>query len=58
MALRLTLKNAQPMEFAERVNFKVQEIKRIARGYRNTTNVIIMIYFHLGGLSLKPTTFD
>lgn len=44
--------------FAERVNLKIQEIKRLARGYRNTTNFIIMIYFHLGGLNLKPTIFD
>jgi len=41
--------------FAERVNLKIQEIKRIAKGYRNTHNFIIMIYFHLGGLILKPT---
>jgi len=39
--------------FAERVNLKIQEIKRIAKGYRNTTNFTIMIYFHLGGLDLK-----
>ena len=44
--------------FAERVNLKVQEIKQLARGYRNTTNFIIMIYFHLGGLNLEPTKFD
>lgn len=43
--------------FAERVNLKIQEIKRLARGYRNITNFIIMIYFHLGGLNLKPTKF-
>ncbi|MFT4567893.1 MAG: hypothetical protein ACI9FN_002861 [Saprospiraceae bacterium] len=35
--------------FAERVNLKIQEIKRIAKGYRNIHNFIIMIYFHLGG---------
>jgi len=44
--------------FAERVNLKIQEIKRIAKGYRNIHNFIIMIYFHLGGLNLKPTKFD
>ena len=41
--------------FAERVNLKIQEIKRIAKGFRNTYNFITMIYFHLGGLNLKPT---
>jgi len=42
--------------YAERVNLKIQEIKRIAKGYRNTNNFILMIYFHLGGLDLsKPT---
>lgn len=39
--------------FAERVNLKIQEIKRIAKGYRNTHNFVIMIYFHLGGLKFK-----
>jgi transposase len=38
--------------FAERVNLKVQEIKRLAKGYRNSYNFSIMIYFHLGGLNL------
>ena len=44
--------------FAESVNLKIQEIKRTAKGYRNIHNFIIMIYFHLGGLNLKPTIFD
>lgn len=35
---------------AERINLKIQEIKRVAKGYRNTYNFMIMIYFHLGGL--------
>jgi transposase len=39
--------------FAERVNLKIQEIKRIAKGYRNTHHFIMMIYFHLGGLNFK-----
>ncbi|MFT6808691.1 MAG: hypothetical protein ACJA01_001922, partial [Saprospiraceae bacterium] len=26
---------------------------RIAKGYRNTHNFIIMIYFHLGGLKFN-----
>lgn len=43
--------------YAERVNLKIQEIKRSARGYRNLHNFTIMIYFHLGGLDLKSTKF-
>ena len=39
--------------FAERVNLKIQDIKRSAKGYRNIQNFILMIYFHLGGLDLK-----
>lgn len=39
--------------FAERVNLKIQEIKRTAKGYRNIQNFMTMIYFHLGGLDLK-----
>lgn len=39
--------------YAERVNLKIQEIKRIAKGYRNTHNFTIMIYFHLGGLDFQ-----
>lgn len=39
--------------YAERVNLKIQEIKRIAKGYRNTHNFMMMIYFHLGGLKFK-----
>jgi len=41
--------------YAERVNLKIQEIKRSAKGYRNQHNFTIMIYFHLGGLDLKST---
>lgn len=39
--------------FAERVNLKIQEIKRIAKGYRNQNNFMLMIYFHLGRLNLN-----
>ena len=42
--------------FSERVNLKIQEIKRIAKGYANTNNFILMIYFHLGKLDLKLPT--
>ena len=44
--------------YAERIKLKIQEIKRNAKGYRNTFNFIIMIYFHLGGLNLQPTKYD
>lgn len=44
--------------YAERINLKIQEIKRVAKGYRNIDNFRIMIYFHLGGLKLEPTIFD
>lgn len=44
--------------YAERINLKIQEIKRVAKGYANINNYILMIYFHLGGLDLKPTRFD
>jgi len=39
--------------FAERVNLKIQEIKRIAKGYRNINNFILMIYFHVGVLKFE-----
>jgi hypothetical protein len=32
--------------FSERVNLKIQEIKRITKGYANKNNLILMIYFH------------
>ena len=35
---------------AERINLKIQEIKRTAKGFRNLHNFMLMIYFHLGGL--------
>lgn len=39
--------------FAERVNLKIQEIKRIAKGYRNMNNYKMMVYLHLGGLNFN-----
>jgi transposase len=39
--------------FAERVNLKIQEIKRIDKGFRNIDNFKYMIYFHLGKLNLN-----
>lgn len=44
--------------YAERVNLKIQEIKRLARGFRNPHNFKTMIYFHLGKLELGlPTKY-
>lgn len=40
--------------FVERVNLTIQEIKRIAKGYRNFENYKAMIYLRLGGLSNIP----
>lgn len=42
--------------YAERVNLKIQEIKRIAKGYRNINNFKLIIYFHLGDLNLGLPT--
>lgn len=42
--------------YAERVNLKIQEIKRTAKGYRNPNNFMLMIYFHLGKLELGLPT--
>lgn len=44
--------------FAERVNLKIQEVKRLARGYSSIDNFKTMIYFHLGGLDLGLPTKD
>jgi transposase len=38
--------------FAERVNLKIQEAKRRAKGYRNPLNYMYMIYFLCGGLDM------
>jgi transposase len=51
--IKAYFKNVASNAFAERVNLKIQDIKRTAKGYRNIHNFIIMIYFHLGGLDLK-----
>lgn len=51
---RLRLTNG----FVERVNLKIQEIKRLARGYRSISNFKAMIYFQLGGLQLGLPTID
>jgi len=43
--------------FAERVNLKIQEIKRTAKGFATIPNFMAMIYFHLGQLNLSAMTF-
>lgn len=39
---------------SESLNARIQWVKFTARGYRNTNNFINAIYFHCGGLDLKP----
>ena len=40
---------------AEGNNSRIQKIKKMACGFRNTHNFKIAVYFHLGGLDLKPS---
>jgi transposase len=40
--------------FAESINAQIQKIKKRACGYRNRSRFIDAIYFHLGGLDLRP----
>ena len=39
---------------SESLNARIQWVKFTARGYRNVKNFITAIYFHCGGLDLKP----
>ncbi|MBU0712107.1 transposase, partial [bacterium] len=39
---------------AEGLNSKIQQIKSIARGFRDFNNYRIAILFHLGGLDMIP----
>jgi len=39
---------------AEGINSRIQWVKRMARGYRNTERFRNAIYFHLGGLDVSP----
>ena len=41
---------------AESVNAKIQRVKRMACGFRNRERFRAAIYFHLGGLDLRPAT--
>jgi len=40
---------------SEGLNSKIQWVKSTARGYRNFDNFTTAIYFHCGGLDLKPS---
>jgi transposase len=40
---------------SESLNARIQWLKYTARGYRNTRNFMTAIYFHCGGLDLKPS---
>jgi transposase len=39
---------------AEGNNSRIQKVKKMACGFRNTENFKMAVYFHLGGLDLKP----
>jgi transposase len=39
---------------AESNNARIQKVKKLACGYRNTENFKMAVYFHLGGLGLQP----
>jgi transposase len=41
---------------AESVNARIQRVKRMACGFRNRQRFRNAIYFHLGGLDLRPVT--
>jgi transposase len=39
---------------AESNNSRIQRVKKMACGFRNTENFKMAVYFHLGGLDLQP----
>jgi transposase len=41
---------------SESINSKLQWVKYTARGFRNKQNFITAIYFHCGGLDMRPVT--
>lgn len=41
---------------SESINSKLQWVKYTARGFRNKRNFITAIYFHCGGLDMRPAT--
>ena len=40
--------------YAERMNGSIQELKTIAKGFKNIADFRIAILFHYGGLNLIP----
>jgi transposase len=40
---------------AEGNNSRIQKVKKMACGFRNTENFKMAVYFHLGGLDMNPT---
>jgi transposase len=40
---------------AEGNNSRIQKVKKMACGFRNTENFKMAVYFHLGGLDMRPT---
>jgi transposase len=49
--LKLRVTNAA----SESLNSKIQWVKYTARGFRNRANFVTAIYFHCGGLDLRPS---
>jgi transposase len=39
---------------AEAINSRIEQVRRMARGFRNRKNIMLAIYFHAGGLDLYP----
>jgi hypothetical protein len=54
-AIANALSNPDSNAYAERMNGSIQELKVVARGFRNIHNFRIAILFHHGKLNLFPT---
>ena len=54
IAITNSLCHTQGNAFAERMNGNIQELKCIAKGFRNTNNFRIAILFHYEKLDLFP----
>ena len=55
IAIANSLCHAQSNAYAERMNGSIQELKTIAKGFRNVNNYRTAILFHYGQLNLFPT---
>lgn len=55
VAIASALCHAESNAYAERTNGTIQELKTIAKGFRNVENFRIAILFHCGKLDLIPT---